>query len=62
MNTESKIVSLDQAEKVHGLYELVNKDGDYGYRLLARLKDKQAMQKAREKVIAERLIAMMIVP
>ena len=40
MNTESKIVSLDQAEKVHGLYEVFNTVGDYGYRLLARLKDK----------------------
>lgn len=42
MNTESKIVSLDQAEKVHGLYEVFNTVGDYGYRLLVRLKDKQA--------------------
>ncbi|CAB4816432.1 unannotated protein [freshwater metagenome] len=40
MNTESKIVSLDQAEKVHGLYEVFNTVGDYGYRLLVRLKDK----------------------
>jgi hypothetical protein len=40
MNTESKIVSLKQAEKVHGLYEVFNTVGDYGYRLLARLKDK----------------------
>jgi hypothetical protein len=40
MNNESKIVSLEQAGKVHGLYEVFNTVGDYGYRLLTRLKGK----------------------
>ena len=39
MNNESKIVGLNRAGKVHGLYEVFNTVGDYGYRLLARLKD-----------------------
>jgi hypothetical protein len=62
MNTKSKILSLKEAEKVNGLYEVVNTNGVYGYRLLAKLKDEQAMQREQMKAIAERLMIMLIVP
>lgn len=62
MNTKSKILSLKEAEKVNGLYEVVNTNGVYGYRLLAKLEDEQAMQREQMKAIAERLMIMLIVP
>lgn len=62
MSNKIKTVSLKEAEKVNGLYEVIINAGKCGYRLMARLEDNEAMSKAQERMMIEKLTVMLIVP
>jgi hypothetical protein len=62
MSKDIKTVTLKQAEKVHGYYEVIINAGKCGYRLMAKLEDLEAMKNAQQRMIEEKLMVVLIVP
>ena len=60
MNDKTKLLTLHQAEKMPGVYQLVDDSGVFNFRLMAKIDNEKNLRDAMARIHEDKLIALVV--